>query len=101
MSKSPIYLYYTGDIHGAPWKIVSFCKKVKTTADDIDKKYIWFVDNERNHTYFYKTFGAGTSIERRQLSPYLGHFETDDLSVLPTDINIDTVKKRCIFKRKS
>ena len=27
-------IYYTGDIHGAPWKIVSFCKKVKTTAAD-------------------------------------------------------------------
>ena len=36
----------------------------------IDKKYIWFVDNERNHTYFYKTFGAGTSIERRQLGSH-------------------------------
>ena len=27
-------IYYTGDIHGAPWKIVSFCKKVKATAAD-------------------------------------------------------------------
>ena len=33
----------------------------------IDKKYIWFVDNEHNRTYFYKTFGAGTSIKRREL----------------------------------
>lgn len=33
----------------------------------LDKKYIWFVDNEHNHTYFYKTFGAGTSIKRREL----------------------------------
>ena len=36
----------------------------------IDKKYIWFVDNEHNHTYFYKTFGAGTSIERRKLGSH-------------------------------
>lgn len=27
-------IYYTGDIHGAPWKILSFCKKVKTTTED-------------------------------------------------------------------
>ena len=33
----------------------------------IDKKYIWFVDNERDNTFFYPTFGAGTSIERRKL----------------------------------
>jgi hypothetical protein len=33
----------------------------------IDHEYIWFVDNERNFTYFYKTFGAGTNIERRKL----------------------------------
>lgn len=33
----------------------------------IDKKYIWFVNNEHNNTFFYRTFGAGTNIERRQL----------------------------------
>lgn len=33
----------------------------------IDKKYIWFINNERNNTFFYRTFGAGTNIERRQL----------------------------------
>lgn len=33
----------------------------------MDKKYIWFVDNEHKNTYFYRTFGAGTNIERRQL----------------------------------
>lgn len=27
-------IYYTGDIHGMPWNIISFCKKVKTTKDD-------------------------------------------------------------------
>ena len=27
-------IYYTGDIHGAPWKITSFCKKVKTSETD-------------------------------------------------------------------
>lgn len=27
-------IYYTGDIHGAPWKIIDFCKKVNTTEDD-------------------------------------------------------------------
>lgn len=27
-------IYYTGDIHGAPWKIIDFCKKVKTTNND-------------------------------------------------------------------
>ena len=31
-------IYYTGDIHGMPWNIISFCKKVKTTKDDIDSK---------------------------------------------------------------
>jgi hypothetical protein len=33
----------------------------------MDKNYIWFVSNEHNNTLFYRTFGAGTSIERRQL----------------------------------
>jgi hypothetical protein len=33
----------------------------------MDKNYIWFVNNEHNNTFFYRTFGAGTSIERRQL----------------------------------
>ena len=33
----------------------------------IDKKYIWFINNERNSMFFYRTFGAGTNIERRQL----------------------------------
>lgn len=33
----------------------------------IDKKYIWFINNERNKTFFYRTFGAGTNIERRKL----------------------------------
>ena len=33
----------------------------------MEKKYIWFVDNEHNNTFYYQTFGAGTSIERRQL----------------------------------
>lgn len=33
----------------------------------MDKEYIWFVNNEHSNTFFYKTFGAGTSIERRQL----------------------------------
>ena len=33
----------------------------------IDKKYIWFIDNERENTFFYPTFGAGTTIERRKL----------------------------------
>ena len=32
----------------------------------MDKKYIWFVNNEQNNTFFYRTFGAGTSIERRK-----------------------------------
>ena len=33
----------------------------------MDKEYIWFVNNEHEHTFFYQTFGAGTSIERRKL----------------------------------
>jgi len=33
----------------------------------MDKEYIWFVSNEHNNTFFYQTFGAGTSIERRKL----------------------------------
>ena len=33
----------------------------------IDKKYIWFINNEMNNTFYYRTFGAGTNIERRQL----------------------------------
>ena len=33
----------------------------------VDKEYIWFVSNEHNNTFFYRTFGAGTSIERRKL----------------------------------
>ena len=33
----------------------------------MDKEYIWFVSNEHNNRFFYKTFGAGTSIERREL----------------------------------
>ena len=33
----------------------------------MDKEYIWFVSNEYNNTFFYQTFGAGTSIERRKL----------------------------------
>lgn len=33
----------------------------------MDKEYIWFVSNEHEHTFFYQTFGAGTSIERRKL----------------------------------
>lgn len=28
-------IYYTGDIHGVPWKICQFCKKIKPTADDV------------------------------------------------------------------
>ena len=28
-------VYYTGDIHGQPWKIVKFCKKHKLTDEDI------------------------------------------------------------------
>lgn len=28
-------IYYTGDIHGVPWKICQFCKKYKPTADDV------------------------------------------------------------------
>lgn len=31
----------------------------------MDKKYIWFVDNEQNNNFAYETFGAGTRIERR------------------------------------
>lgn len=33
----------------------------------MDQDYIWFVNNEHNRTFFYRTFGAGTSIERREL----------------------------------
>jgi hypothetical protein len=33
----------------------------------MDKEYIWFVSNEHEHMFFYQTFGAGTSIERRKL----------------------------------
>ena len=33
----------------------------------MDEEYIWFVSNEHNNTFFYQTFGAGTSIERRKL----------------------------------
>ena len=33
----------------------------------MDKEYIWFVSNEHERTFFYQTFGAGTSIERRKL----------------------------------
>lgn len=27
-------IYYTGDIHGTPWKIIDFCQKVNITEDD-------------------------------------------------------------------
>ena len=61
-------------------------KKLKTLKLKLDAGLITFADV---WTPFQSWLG------------YLGHFETDDLSVLPTDINIDTAINRCIFKEKS